>query len=137
MIVKRSAYVVLALALFPLAACFNVGTRAENFKVASEPNGAMAHITSSVGEISGELLAIHDDGVIILSSAGMELVPYASIHSLHLDQLDGSYGLSGDAPVAARRDRLAAVSRYPQGIDARLQQRLLTQLHQPALLVVQ
>ncbi len=136
---KRSVWAGLALALFPATGCINIGPHPEPFKLASQPNGASAHIVSSLGEISGELLAVQSDGVIILTSSAMELVPYLSIDRLRLDELDNSYNLNGagNVPTAAQQARLAAVSRYPQGIDAALRQRLLSQLHQSELRVVQ
>lgn len=136
---KRSVWAVLAFALFPATGCINIGAGPEPFKLASQPNGATAHIVSSLGQISGELLAVQNDGVVILTNSVMKLIPYLSIDRLRLDELGDSYNLNGggNVPTAAQQAKLAAVSRYPQGIDATLRQRLLSQLHQAELRVVQ
>ncbi|HEY8311210.1 MAG TPA: hypothetical protein VIG47_11675 [Gemmatimonadaceae bacterium] len=136
---KRSNFAGLTVALLLGTGCVNIGARAQPFRLTSQPNGATARITSSIGEISGELLAVQNNGVVILTNSVMELVPYLSIDRLHLDELDNSYDLTdaGKIPGAARQAKLAAVSRYPQGIDAALQQRLLAQLHQSDLRVAQ
>lgn len=115
--------------------CANFGTQVQDFSVATRPNGAMANIQIASGIISGELLAVQDDGVIILNNSTIELVPYLSIESLHLNQLGGDYSLGSQAPDRAQRTRLALVSRYPQGIDAQLLQRLLAQLRQQEISV--
>ncbi len=125
-----------ALALVLVPACVNVGTQVQDFTVAAEPNGAMANIQTDFGTVSGELLAVQDDGVIVLHNSVMELVPYEFIRSLQLSQLDGEYSLGSRAPDRARRTRLALVSRYPQGMDAQLRTRLLAQLGQQEIRVV-
>lgn len=122
--------------LLALSACVNVGTQVENFSVASQPNGAMATIQTSSGVVNGELLAVQDDGVIVLNNSLMELVPYHTIQSLQLKQLGNDYTIGDHAPDSPQRSRLGAVSRYPQGINAELRQRLLTQLGQPEIRVI-
>jgi hypothetical protein len=137
--IKQSIVVWPAFILLLAAGCVNIGASKEPLKLATQPNGATAHIASSVGQISGELLAVQSDGVIVLSNSVIELVPYLSIDALRLDELGGGYDISGagKVPTAAQQARLAAVSRYPQGIDAKLQARLLSQLHQSELHVAQ
>lgn len=134
MTVRRLRLSGFAAALLALA-CVNVGTQVQEFSVASGPNGAMANIQTESGAISGELLAVQEDGVIVLDNSVMELVPYHFIRSLRLRQLDGDYALGSDAPDRARRARLASVSRYPQGINVQLRQRLLAQLRQSEIVV--
>lgn len=121
---------VLACIMTGLLACANVGTQVQDFEVAIHPNGARAEINAVPGIISGELLAVQNDGVIVLTSSVMQLVPYSSIRSMKLYQLGGDYSLGDQAPDAAQRKRLASVSRYPQGIDAQLRQQLLAKLGQ-------
>lgn len=121
---------VLVCVMTGLLACANVGTQVQDFDVAIHPNGARAEINAAPGIISGELLAVQDDGVIVLTNSVMELVPYSSIQSMKLYQLSGDYSLGDQVPDAARRKRLASVSRYPQGIDVQLRQQLLAKLGQ-------
>jgi hypothetical protein len=136
---KRSMFAGPVFVMLLATGCINVGARSAPFGLAMHPNGATAHIASSVGEISGELLAVQNNGIVVLSNSVMELIPYQSIDRLQLEDLDGRYALTdaGRIPGAAQQARLATVSRYPQGIDTALQQRLLSQLHQSDLRVVQ
>lgn len=119
-----------------LAACFHFGPTAETFPLASSPNGATVNATlTSGGTVGGELLSVRDDGVVLLRAGKLVLVPYTALSGLKVDKLD-DYSLPAGTPSPERRARLTVVSRYPQGINAELQQKLFAQSGQTELEVV-
>ncbi|GAC1651801.1 MAG: hypothetical protein NVS4B3_13070 [Gemmatimonadaceae bacterium] len=124
---------VLATVCLGLAACFHVGPQATDLAVARGPAGAAVDVRTETSAFAGELLALQDDGVILSTGSRLALVPYAAIRSLTVLEFGGDYALHGEVPSAELRARLAAVSRYPQGIDRTLRQRLVSLVGQSEL----
>ncbi|HEY5021107.1 MAG TPA: hypothetical protein VII30_01335 [Gemmatimonadaceae bacterium] len=115
-------------------ACIHVGPSAEKFPLALSPNGATVTIQTTSQAVVGELLAVRDDGIVILRGSKLALAPYSDLQSAKVADLP--YSIGAGAPPPDRRASLNAVSRYPQGIGAELQRKLLAQSGQAELEVL-
>jgi hypothetical protein len=91
------------------------GMTAEKLTPAHEPAGVTVRISTPGRQLSGELIELRDDGLLVVSDKIVRLVPYGSIASAQFDQtkdrIEGHQPPSGD-----RRERLRLLSRYPQGV---------------------
>jgi hypothetical protein len=116
-------------------ACFHIGPTAERFPLALGPNGATVTVQTTSQSATGELLAVRDDGVVILRGSKLTLAPFADLHSVKVAVLS-DYSIGAGAPPPDRRARLNALSRYPQGIGAELQRKLFSQSGQAELEVL-
>lgn len=116
-------------------ACFYVGPSAEKFPLAFGPNGATVTIQTTSQAVVGELLAVRDDGIVILRGSKLALAPYSDLQSAKVADLP-DHSIGAGAPPPDRRASLNAVSRYPQGIGAELQRKLLAQSGQAELEVL-
>jgi hypothetical protein len=119
---SRIRNVILITALCSVA-CFHIGPSAENFPLASRPNGAPVTVQTTSQSVAGELLAVRDDGVVILHESRLALARYSDLRSLKVAEL-ADYSIGAGAPPPDRRAKLNTLSRYPQGIGAELQQKL-------------
>lgn len=117
------------------AACFHIGPSAENFPLASRPNGATVTVQTTSQSVAGELLAVRDDGVVILHGSTLALAPYSDLRSVKVVDLT-DYSIGAGTPQPEPRAKLNALSRYPQGISAALQQKLFAQSGQAELEVL-
>lgn len=102
-----------------------VGSGFWNFPVAHSAAGATVELELTGSRaIVGELLAVHDSGLIVVrrgwASRAVVLVPEAAILRIRVAQV-GTYR----ELTAERRERLRPVSRYPQGVSAPLLRRVL------------
>ncbi|HZD80076.1 MAG TPA: hypothetical protein VE646_08550 [Actinomycetota bacterium] len=105
----------------------HVGKGVEDFAPATRPEGIEARVvTRNGGRIVGELLAVEDSGLLIRTVKSFVFVPYGQIRQ-------GRFPVSG-APGALDDGRrpgnelerwLRLLSRYPQGVDGDLLERLL------------
>jgi hypothetical protein len=125
---------VLIAALCPVA-CFYVGPSAASFPLASSPNGATVYVQTASQAAAGELLAVRDDGIVIQNGSRLAFVPYANLRSAKVVELS-DHSIGAGAPPLDKRAQLNAVSRYPQGIGAALQQKLLSQAGQTEIEVL-
>ena len=100
------------------------GMTAEKLTPAHEPAGVTVRISTDQRHLSGELIELRDDGLLLVSDKIVRFVPYTSIASAQFDQtkdkIDGH-----QAPSSARFERLRLLSRYPQGIGPDLLRELL------------
>jgi hypothetical protein len=107
-----------------------VGPTAEETRVATTPNGATARLTANDRSISGELLAMLDDGVLLQVDSRLVFTHYLDVQQLTVDGFDNSYswGITSGitSPSREQRARLASLSRYPYGVDPALRRRLLS-----------
>jgi hypothetical protein len=117
------------------SADFHIGPSAENFPLALRPNGATVTVQTAGQTVAGELLAVRDDGVVILHGSKLSLVSYSDLRSVKVVDLT-DYSIGAGAPQPAPRAKLNALSRYPQGISAALQQKLFAQSGQAELEVL-
>jgi hypothetical protein len=115
--------------------CFHIGPSAEASRFASAPNGATVNVQTTGQFVSGELLSVRDDGIVILHGSMLALVPYASLRSAKVTEIP-DYSIGGGAPPLDRRAHLNSISRYPQGIGAALQRKLLSQSGQTEMEVL-
>ena len=115
--------------------CFHIGPSVEDFPLASRPNGATVTIQTTSHSATGELLAVRDDGVVIQQGSKLAFAPYSDLRSVSVAEL-ADYSIGAGAPPPERRANLNAVSRYPQGIGAELQRKLLAQAGQAELEVL-
>jgi hypothetical protein len=123
----RAAAVALALAL---SGC-TIGVSQSEF---ARPGGEMTTAHVGDAEIVGELLAVQDDGLLLVAGRGIVLVPYAIISDVEFGRLEDFNWPRGRAPSAGALERLRLVSRFPQGVDGDLLERLLEARNQPELL---
>jgi hypothetical protein len=125
-----------ACAVATLTGC-NWGTRPRNFPPAQGPAGALVSVRVT-GDIPGtrrvgELYAADAEGVIVLLTR-LTRMPWRGVHSIDVHRLDHQYDVApGATPDAAHIARLAAVSRFPQGLGGELLRRVLERLAQDSL----
>lgn len=127
------------------AAACHWGTRPDDFPPARSPAGARVAVRVS-GERAdrvGELYAVDTAGVTILPGArlmpGARLVRIAwpRVRAMDVARLGGEYDVPpGETVGAAKRQQLALVSRFPQGLGGELLSRVLARLRQDTLDVV-
>jgi hypothetical protein len=123
-------------ALFALIACVSSGcvhgmTTAE-FMPARDPEGVRAEIVTQTRRLSGELIAFHDNGLVVLERRMLRFLPFSAIRTATFNQVDQTR-LVGGPPDRAVRRRLQLLSRYPQGLTPELLDSLLRAYGQTAL----
>ena len=104
-----------------LVGCF-VGPSAKNYAPARGPGGAIvALVLSGSRELQAELLAVEDSTLLVLRGRELVRVAVAAIESGKVPKVSFNRStLRGDT-----RERLRLISRYPQGVPAALEARLL------------
>jgi hypothetical protein len=79
----------------------------------------------------GELYAVDSAGVLVLAGR-LVRVAWPRVAAMDVQGFAGAYDLApGERPDAAKRARLALVSRFPQGLSGALLARTLGALSQP------
>jgi hypothetical protein len=116
-------------------ACFKVGPSTQDLSLVTSPNGARVDVQTNTQRVSGELLAVRDSGIVISLGGRVALVPYPSVRRVMVAEL-GQYSVGAGTPSPENRAKLNLVSRYPQGIGAELERRLLVRTGQTSLEVV-
>lgn len=123
--------------LFALIACLVIGCThgltTEKFIPARLPEGVFAAITTQTAQLSGELIALPDEGLVILDQKTLRLVPFNAIRTATFAQVDRIKLSEGRPPDGAARKRLQLLSRYPQGLTPELLAALLRGYGQSAL----
>lgn len=127
------------------AAGCSYGMTAARFRPATDPHGVMGTVTAAGVAFYGELIALQESGLIIMTSrAGggeervLRLLPYSSISSSRFEQLASRFSIrEGSAPPGEVREHLQLVSRFPQGISAPVLAELLKANRQTGLAGVQ
>jgi len=128
-------YSIAAVATITLVAC-SLGTRAREYEPAQHPAGVQVTIVTTLPQpLHGELLAVDDTSVTIVSASRLWLVPFAVTR--HIDVRRGSQIEVGRrAPGERDREGLRLRSRFPQGMDPELRARVLAAYGQTAVEVV-
>lgn len=128
-----------AISMIGVTACTNTsGKSGKDLAVASQPGGAQVTVTLGGRAYTGELLAVRDDGVIVVTERQLSYFPFASLGGLVVAQMDNDYRLSaGERPASAKLRRLRIVSHFPQGLTPEIERRLLAEIGQAALVTVQ
>ena len=132
----RKAKLGLAMSLI-LGAC-TFGQSADNFHAAYRPTGidSSIRLSDSAVELDGELLAVQDTAILVLSDDEVTLIPYRAIDRATFHQLGNPQVEDGRRPASWIRERLRLVSRFPQGVDSDLLDRLLAAYGQSELRVM-
>lgn len=116
-------------------ACYH-GPSLKKFEPAHAPDGIDADLRLERARVRGELLAVEDSTLVVLSDARrVVMVPVAKIRL-------GSFGELGTllgewTPSQETMERLRLVSRFPAGLTPELRGRLLAAYGQTELEVVQ
>jgi len=104
-----------------LAAC-SVGTTSRSYPPATGPAGATVTLElTGKRHVVGELLAVEDTTLLVLQERELVRVPLPLITSGKAPKLS----FSGQSLTGEPRERLRLISRYPQGVGAELEARLL------------
>lgn len=139
----------IALLVASCAAACSYGMTVEKLRHTSSPGGAIARVTTTSAQFTGELIEVQDAGLLILTSSRrndrtqvqerlLRLVPFGAIESSAFEQLRRGYRVARRrAPDAANRERLRLVSRFPYGLRPELLAQLLASLGQKAVAGVQ
>ena len=108
-----SAGVLLAVLL--LGGCIRIGAGTEDVGPAQGPHGARVLLATGSGTVEGELLAVRDDGMVVLAAPRVVRVPFEAVREETV--VEQVVRLRpGTIPPAADRERLRLLSRFPQGI---------------------
>ena len=119
-----------------ISACV-FGGNAALLPVANRPGGATAMLETSSTKLSGELIAVQNDGVVV---AGKTIVfaPFVALKKFSLDDMSGDYSLGRmELPNAEKLARLRLVSHFPQGLTPAIRKALLERAAQPDIMVLQ
>ena len=127
----RNAFVIATAIL--LAACVH-GTRIGDFRPANSPEGAQVQLRLQ-GERTFrkfELFAVDSTGMIVLADRLVH-VRWDRLRSIDFVQLGTGYDAYNGKLDVAQRERIALVSRFPQGLSGPLLAQVLATLHQDAV----
>jgi hypothetical protein len=118
-----------ALILLALTAC-QIGTSAQGYPPAKGPAGVMLNIQlADKSKLTGELLAVEDSSLLILQGPEILRVRLNSVRAGSGPKVSFTgKNLAGDL-----RERLRLVSRFPQGVSAELEPRLIQAYGQTAI----
>lgn len=119
--------IIAALIVASLAAGCRYGPKMENLNLARSPRGAVVEVTGANGVVNGELLAVDDDGLVVLDGRRMLTFPFVEVWKARFAELGSSYRVSGGTrPNSGQLARLRRVSHFPQGITPEIKAKLLT-----------
>lgn len=124
---------------FLLVAACSMGPRVNRFAPVRDPQGALARVTRGRVAFNAELLAITDSALLVLDTDAtrVTLVPYRAATGVTFPELPADYWLRrGGAPSSHVREQLRLWSRFPAGVDAEMQRRLLAAYHQDSLIIL-
>ena len=118
-----------------LTACA-VGPKVKNFVPAQKPSGVETSLKlDGGGSVTGELLAVEETALVILSGNNVTRVAYESIDSGTFPQTAIRIG-GHQLPRADARERLRLLSRFPQGLTPTLLSSLLAAYRQANIAVL-
>ena len=129
MINMRNATRLGFIALFFSAAC-HWGTRPEDFAPAISPAGARVavRVRGDTADRVGELFAVDSVGVTVYSGR-LQRVSWTRLEAMDVKNVGGDYDVSrGESVDAAKRARIAPLSRFPQGLPPDLLRAVLAKL---------
>jgi hypothetical protein len=101
-----------------------VGNSLATFEPAQRPGGIGVEVTLKQGNarINGELLAVQDSTFLVLNLARTQIV---RIEEAAIRGVKASYGSFISPVTGAERERIRKASRYPGGVGAELEKKLL------------
>jgi hypothetical protein len=129
--------------LLPIAvASCSFGMTAGRFRQTTSPRGVETRLTTASVDVTGELLEVRTDGLLVLTSGVrwktparrdearerlLRLVPFTAIQASSFEQMNvGRHVQDGRTPDGEIRERLRLVSRFPYGIPPEVLARLLS-----------
>lgn len=116
-----------ALVAVSLAAACRFGPKIEQVSLARSPRGALYEVTRVAGAVNGELLAVTNEGLVLLDRQHMVTIPFVEIRDARSRELGKDYRVrNGKTPDPQLMARLRRVSHFPQGITPEIHARLLT-----------
>jgi hypothetical protein len=123
----------IVVALFASGCMINLGTRLQDVAVANAPAGTRVEVRLRDSErmVTGELLDVRDDALVVLSENRVNLIPLAMIRRAWYADASVVNG-GGDTLGPEDRSFLRLYSRYPNGISPEVMARLLRALGQDA-----
>lgn len=125
---RRSGVAVLTVMV---VAC-SLGTRARGYEPAQHPAGIHVTVVTIMPQpLQGELLAVDDTSVTVVSGSRLWVAPYTTIRRINVRQ-GGQIAVRLRGPGEREREDLRLRSRYPQGMDAGLRTRVLAAYGQAA-----
>jgi len=126
--------ILLSVTLLAAGACYH-GPSLQKFEPAHVPDGIDADLRLAHSRVRGELLAVEDTALIVLSEAHKVVrVPFSKVKTGDFRDLGT---LIGDwKPSQDTVERLRLVSRFPAGLTPELRGRLLAAYGQTELEVV-
>lgn len=135
---RRGASLTLVLLLALSASGCHWGTRLKDFPPANGPQGATVSFRLRGGEgiRKGELFAADSAGLMVLAPR-LVRVSWHRLEWVGVEGLGGAYEARENGGSTAAVNRLAPVSRFPQGLSGPLLARVLVSLQQPALEEIQ
>ncbi|HSQ29257.1 MAG TPA: hypothetical protein VLN49_05370, partial [Gemmatimonadaceae bacterium] len=120
MVSRASAFLLVAMAL---AGC-NWGTRPQKFSPALGPRGARVavRVTNEPSDRLGELFASDSVGVTILDDdRRLTRIAWQRVDAMDVSKVGAEYDLRhGEQPSADKRQRIALLSHFPQGLGGDL-----------------
>jgi len=125
----------LAVALLSATTACHWGSRAEKFPPALLPVGASVsvRVRGESADRTGELYAVDTAGVVV-RGARLTRIHWPVLAALDVVGLGQGFDVRSGTTVATdQRERLATVSRFPQGLSGELLTRVLARLGQDAL----
>jgi hypothetical protein len=126
------------IAALPLLGC-NHGIRPEKFEPAQSPVGAevAVRVAGETEDRVGELYSADSTGLIVKPLGRLIRVAWRRIEALDVDKMGHAYDIvPGEVIDEKKIRRLAAVSRFPQGLQGDLLGRVLKHLYQDSLEVI-
>jgi len=122
---NRTTALLTLLALGCFANGCSFGMTARKYSPAQGPKGIMMHVSTGQKQLTGELIEVRADGI-LLADEKLRLLPYTAILSAEANEKDSPYIISkGTVPNRDVQEHLRLLSRFPQGLTPELIQRLL------------
>ena len=122
-----------------LSSACHIGGTAAGYTPATTAEGARMIVFTSAGRLTGELVEVKDNGIVLaLSDGRVALVPWSVTTSASAEgvpKMRTYYAENG--PGEEARSNLVKVSHFPQGMTADIQARFLAAHKQSAVVVIQ
>lgn len=127
-----------------LSSACAIGMESREFKPATAPAGIRAHVQTTTGQLTGELIEVREAAIVLLTEEGeatapggrprrLRLVPFTAISRADFEQRGSDVRLSDGQPPSPRaRERLRLLSRFPYGMSPAVERELLKAYGQSA-----
>src|SRR5438105_2093813 len=109
-----------------LSACV-IGQNAAEWPFAKGPNGATVKVVGRTQVLTGELLEVREEGVVVAGGDGkIVFAPFTTLRLLEVTEPAAAYVKSSEPhPAEAGRSKLQEVSHFPPGMNADIRSRIL------------